>query len=417
MFSNSLTTANKIKTSVLLFAFAKQVVDRKEYSSHVLKQNQKRDFLLSISMLAVTVSLFYLMNCNEVFATPIQNLGPNATTTNTSNSERAQELFDKVKNSVVRIDTLVQYVNPRITVNDEPFLQEPSGSIGSGFVYDESGKIVTNYHVVQGAQAILVKFLNGNGYKGTIVGVEPLIDLAVIQLDPSALYNEKIVPLPLANPSEIRIGTPVVAIGNPIGLTGSMTEGIISQVGRIQKGLFFPDSWVGDLIQTDAPITHGNSGGPLLNFDGEVVGVNDRGVIADISSQSTEPNIGLAISSGTVKRVVDFIIANGSYDAPYLGILVSDIPAFFPEKVGLSEAKGAYVLSVLPDSPSSRAKIESDNVIIKADDMLIKDKADLINYIQTKSPGDNLALTIIDNSGVTKAYDLNLESMPAKFGG
>ena len=122
------------------------------------------------------------------------------------------------------------------------------GSIGSGFVYDESGKIVTNYHVVQGAQAILVKFLNGNGYKGTIVGVEPLIDLAVIQLDPSALYNEKIVPLPLANTSEIRIGTPIVAIGNPIGFTGSMTEGIISQVGRIQKGLFFPDSWVGDLI-------------------------------------------------------------------------------------------------------------------------------------------------------------------------
>ncbi|MGA7977958.1 MAG: S1C family serine protease, partial [Nitrososphaeraceae archaeon] len=148
MFCNSLTTANKIKTSVLLFVPAKQVVDRKEYSSRVSKQNQKRDLLLSISMLAVTVSLFYFMNYNEVFATPIQNLGPNATTTNTSNSERSQELFDKVKNSVVRIDTLVQYVNPRVTVNDEPFLQEPSGSIGSGFVYDESGKIVTNYHVV-----------------------------------------------------------------------------------------------------------------------------------------------------------------------------------------------------------------------------------------------------------------------------
>ena len=181
MFCCCLTTKNIIKTSDLLFVQGKQAVDRKEYSSYVLKQNQKRIILLSISMLVVTVSLFYLMNSNEVFATPVQNLGPNATTANTSNSERSQELFDKVKNSVVRIDTLVQYVNPRVTVNDEPFLQEPSGSIGSGFVYDESGKIVTNYHVVQGAQAILVKFLNGNGYKGTIVGVEPLIDLAVIQ--------------------------------------------------------------------------------------------------------------------------------------------------------------------------------------------------------------------------------------------
>ena len=118
MFCYSLLTANKIKTSELLFVHAKQAVNRKEYSSHVLKQYQKKALLLSISMLAVTASLFYLMNFHEVFATPVQNLGPNATTTNSSNSERSQELFDKVKNSVVRIDTLVQYVNPRITVND-----------------------------------------------------------------------------------------------------------------------------------------------------------------------------------------------------------------------------------------------------------------------------------------------------------
>ena len=416
MFCYSLINQIRSNSSDLLI-HAKQAADYKEYSSYVLKQNQKRDLLLSISILAITVSLFYLMTYHAVFAAPVPSLGPNSTTNNLSNSERSQELFDKVKNSVVRIDTLVQYANPRITVNDKPFLAEPSGSIGSGFVYDESGKIVTNYHVVQDAQAILVKFLNGNGYKGTIVGVEPLIDLAVIQLDPSALFREKLEPLPLAQPSEIRVGTPVVAIGSPIGLTGSMTEGIISQVGRIQKALFFPDSWVGDLIQTDAPITHGNSGGPLLNFDGEVVGVNDRGVSADISTQSIEPNIGLAISSGTVKRVVDSIISNGSYSSPYLGVIISDIPAFFPEKVGLSEAKGAYVLSVLLDGPASRAKIESDNVIIKADDLLIKDKADLINYIQTKSPGDQLALTIIDNAGVTKTYNLNLEFMPSEFGG
>src|ERR1041384_8242949 len=191
------------------------------------------DLLFLISMLAITVTLINFANSNEAAAVSVPKLGlntTNITNNNIADSEMSQELFEKVKNSVVRIDTLAQYINPRVTVNDEPLLEEPAGFIGSGFVYDQSGKIITNYHVVRGAEAILVKFLNGNSYKGTIVGVEPLVDLAVIQLDPSALYKEKITPLPLADPSEIRVGTPVVAIGSPVGLTGSMTEGIISQV-------------------------------------------------------------------------------------------------------------------------------------------------------------------------------------------
>jgi len=401
-----------------LFVQSKSLADCKEYKMSVSKGSQKMDLLFLISMLAITVTMIYLAAGNEAAAVvSVPNLGLNATKSITD-SQRSQELFEKVKNSVVRIDILAQDVNPRVTVNDEPILEAPAGFIGSGFVYDKSGKIVTNYHVVRGAQAILVKFLNGNGYKGTIVGVEPLVDLAVIQLDPSALYKEKLMPLSLADPSDIRVGTPVVAIGSPIGLTGSMTEGIISQVGRIQKALLFADTWVGDLIQTDAPITHGNSGGPLLNFEGEVVGVNDRGIpVAGMESQSTEPNIGLAISAGTVKRVVDFLIANGTYTNPYLGAVISDIPAFFPEKVGLSEAKGAYILSVLPDGPAFTAKIEPKNVVIKADEKLILDKADLINYVQTKSPGDKLVLTIIDNSGIAKTYDVILGSMPEEFGG
>src|SRR6476660_6793532 len=253
-----------------LFVQSKSPADCKEYEMSVSKGSQNMDLLFLISMLAITVTMIYLAAGNEAAAVvSVPNLGLNATMSITD-SQRSQELFEKVKNSVVRIDILAQDVNPRVTVNDEPILEAPAGFIGSGFVYDKSGKIVTNYHVVRGAQAILVKFLNGNGYKGTIVGVEPLVDLAVIQLDPSALYKEKLMPLSLADPSDIRVGTPVVAIGSPIGLTGSMTEGIISQVGRIQKALLFADTWVGDLIQTDAPITHGNSGGPLLNFEGNV---------------------------------------------------------------------------------------------------------------------------------------------------
>ncbi len=241
--------------------------------------------------------------------------------------------------------------------------------------------------------------------------------MAVLQLDPTSLYREKIDPLPLADQAKIKVGTQVVAIGSPIGLTGSMTEGIISQIDRIQKSLFFPNSWVGGLIQTDAPINHGNSGGPLLNLEGAVVGVNDRGIFSDVNSQSIEPNIGLAISAGTVKRIADQIIANGSFNNPDLGVVISDIPPFFPERVGLSEAKGAYILSVIPDSPASKVQIESNNVIIKADDLFIRDKADLINYIQTKSPSNTVVLSIIDNKGFTNTKDIILESMPQEFGG
>lgn len=378
----------------------------------------KEPRLIFIFILTVIASLFCTIDYHQVIGGSLNEIGlDSANSITMSQLERSQDLFNKVKNSVVRIDTLVQYVNPRITVDNEPFLNEPTGFIGSGFVYDEGGKIITNYHVIQDAQAILVKFMNGNGYRATVVGVEPLIDLAVLQLDPSSIYKEKLEPLPLGDPSQIQVGIPVVAIGSPVGLTGSMTEGIVSQVNRIQKSLLFPDSWVGDLIQTDAPINHGNSGGPLLNLNGEVVGVNDRGILSDENSLSTEPNIGLAISSGTVKKVVDHIIANGSFVNPYLGVAISDIPPFFPEKVGLTEAKGAYVLSVIPDGPASRAQVESNNVIVKADEIFIRDKADLINYIQGKSPADAVALTIVDNRGVTNIHDIVLGSMPPEFGG
>jgi len=288
-----------------------------------------------VSTIFIITCVFYLANCSDILAETISPIRTE-TITNFSQSEKSHQLFDKVKNSVIQIDTLIQYVNPKITVDDQSFLNEPTGLIGSGFIYDKSGKIVTNYHVIRDVQAILVKFLNGNSYRATVVGVEPLIDLAVLQLDPTPLYREKIDPLPLADQAKIKVGTQVVAIGSPIGLTGSMTEGIISHIDRIQKSLFFPNSWVGGLIQTDAPINHGNSGGPLLNLEGAVVGVNDRGIFSDVNSQSIEPNIGLAISAGTVKRIADQIIANGSFNNPDLGVVISDIPPFFPERVGLS---------------------------------------------------------------------------------
>ena len=152
--------------------------------------------------------------------------------------------------------------------------------------------------------------MNGNSYTAKVIGIDPLNDIAVIQVHPSALHEEKIQSLPLANSSKLKIGSPVVAIGSPLGLTGSMTQGIVSQINRVEHSLFYPTLWISGLIQIDAPITHGNSGGPLLNYDGEVIRISDRGVAhSRLGTAAEEPNIGLAISADTLKRIVPVLIS------------------------------------------------------------------------------------------------------------
>jgi len=165
------------------------------------------------------------------------------------------QLFSKVKNSVVQINTKKPVVNPQVTINGSPQLLGLQGDTGSGFVYDKYGDIVTNYHVINQVdnKSIYVTFLDGNSYAATIRGKDVHSDLAVLQLDPSAIYRgEPMQNLILANSSAIQIGQPVIAVGSPAGLTGSMTWGIISQTSRVQQD---PTSkfWVGNLLQTDVP--------------------------------------------------------------------------------------------------------------------------------------------------------------------
>jgi len=233
------------------------------------------------------------------FSLPIAQINglKTATTTRinlTSTLSLFPQLFNKVKNSVVQINTKTTIDNPRVTINGSPQFLELQGDTGSGFVYDRDGDIVTNYHVINHVdnKSIYVTFLDGNSYPATIRGMDVHSDLAVLQLDSSALYRgEPMQRMTFANSSAIQIGQPVIAIGSPAGLTGSMTWGIISQTSRVQKD---PTSkfWVGNLLQTDAPTTHGSSGGPLLNLNGEVVGITESGVPSTESlSLLTEPAI------------------------------------------------------------------------------------------------------------------------------
>jgi 2-alkenal reductase len=286
------------------------------------------------------------------------------------------------------------------------------GSLGSGFVYDDQGHIITNYHVVEGAQQLEVDFTTGYKIYGTVIGTDLDSDLAVVKVNAPA---SELHPLPLGNSTSLKVGQTVIAIGNPFGLNGTMTTGIISALGRTldsardaPSGGFFT---AGDIIQTDAAINPGNSGGPLFNMSGEVIGVN-RAIRTTNFTDTGEPvnsGIGFAIAINIVKRVVPVLITEGKYDYPYLGITSIDelnLPQI--EALGLQSFTGAYVTSVTPNGPADQAGIRAGgqttseginaggDMIIAIDGQGIRSFDDLLQYlINNKVPGETVTLTIL----------------------
>ncbi len=298
-----------------------------------------------------------------------------------------------------------------------------SGS-GSGFVYDKSGNIVTNYHVVEGATDVEVDFASGYKTYGTVIGTDLDSDLAVVNVDVPA---EQLVPLPLGDSDQLRVGQTVVAIGNPFGLNGTMTTGIVSALGRTLDSLNTAPSGgyftAGDIIQTDAAINPGNSGGPLFNIDGEVIGIN-RAIRTTSSSSTGDPlnsGIGFAISINIVKRVVPSLISVGFYDYPYLGIgSLSDLSLQTIETLGLERQSGAYVTSVSEGSPADKAGVQGadpttgmgGDLIIGIDGMEILQFDTLLKYlINNKAPGETITLTVL-RDGEEVDLELTLGKRP-----
>jgi 2-alkenal reductase len=292
-------------------------------------------------------------------------------------------------------------------------LGDQGGSQGSGFVYDDQGHIITNFHVVEGATQVEVDFVTGYKIYGTVVGTDLDSDLAIVKVNAPA---SELHPLPLGDSSSLQVGQTVIAIGNPFGLSGSMTTGIISALGRTLEsqreapsgGLFT----AGDIIQTDAAINPGNSGGPLFNLNGEVIGVN-RAIRTNNFTGTGEPlnsGIGFAIAINIVKRVTPVLIAEGQYDYPYLGISSIDelsLPQI--EALGLESFTGAYVTSVTTNSPADKAGLQAGeettsiqglnaggDLIIAIDGQSTPNFDELLQYlINNKSPGDTAVLTVL----------------------
>jgi S1-C subfamily serine protease len=308
-------------------------------------------------------------------------------------------------------------------------ITDSGGSTGSGFVYDKQGHIITNYHVIQGAKEVEVDFPSGYKTFGTIVGTDLDSDLAVILADApeSELY-----PLPLGDSDTLKVGQTVVAIGNPFGLNGTMTTGIVSALGRTLESVrSAPDGGfftAGAIIQTDAAINPGNSGGPLFNLKGEVIGVNRAIRTANFTGGGEPLNsgIGFAVSINIVKRVVPELIRSGKYDYPYVGISSrSDLSLFEIEALKLPRQTGAYIVSVQPNSPAAKAGLRGGNIetsipgvlaggdlIVAVDGRPIHGFDDFLSYlIINKSPGDTIVLTII-RDGQEKDVSLVLDKRP-----
>jgi S1-C subfamily serine protease len=286
--------------------------------------------------------------------------------------------------------------------------------LGSGFVYDGEGHIVTNQHVVEGASTFEIAFSSGFKANGTVIGSDNDADIAVIKVDAPA---SELHPLPIGDSSTLQVGAPVVAIGNPFGLSGTMTTGIISGLGRTSPAHADPTGGYflnADIIQTDAAINPGNSGGPLFDLNSEVIGINESILTNNTNStgQPTNSGVGFAISINLVKKIVPSLIQNGSYKYPYLGLAsTSDLSLAEVQAVGLNTFKGAYVTSVTPGGPADKAGIKAGttstqfnnlnaggDLIVAFDGKPIDTFDQLLSYlITTKSPGDTVTLTIVRN--------------------
>ena len=316
------------------------------------------------------------------------------------------DIFEKAEAGVVRVNT------QRNQTETEP------GGIGSGFVFDKKGHIITNAHVIEDSTKTVVTFLDGRSYNAQIIGVDEYTDIGVIKVNADLKLLH---PLSLGNSSNLQVGEPITAIGNPFGLSGSMTSGIISQMGRLlpsNAGFSIPD-----VIQTDAAINPGNSGGPLLNMRGEIVGINTA--IQSTTGEFT--GVGFAIPSQTVVKIVPTLISEGEYKHPWIGISGRDIDLDMANVLGLKDAIGFLIITVVEDSPASDAGlIGSDktievegreypiggDVIVSVDGIDVRKIDDILIHLQrVKIIGDEMVLEVL-RDGRTTNITIVLQERP-----
>jgi len=352
---------------------------------------------MKIAPFIVVAMIVFVFSGIILYAGHLEIFGQSDDTRN-STSISISKIFKDVQGSVVQI------TRENKQAPDSPG-DENVTSLGSGFVFDKEGRIITNHHVVQDSKSVDVTFIDGNRYVASVIGSDPFNDVAVIKITQN--ISEKLRPLILGNSSGVEVGDQVIAIGNPYGLAGSMSLGIVSQKGRLisTEGSAFS---IPSVIQTDALINPGNSGGPLLNIQEEVIGMNTAGVLSDSGGFS---GIGLAVPSNTISKIVPVLISKGNYTHPWLGVSASTLTSKLTENFeNLSrDFKGVYVDSITKNGPADKAGLRGSttdqygdkhgtDIITAVDNHNVTYMEDLVSYLdENKKPGEKLNLTVLRN--------------------
>jgi S1-C subfamily serine protease len=354
-----------------------------------------------------------------LFAVPPESLKPGTTVTNDYSTSIVEEVTPSFTNSLSQIEIFEKSEPGVVRVNVQRGESEDvSGGVGSGFVFDKKGHIITNAHVIKNANKVVVTFLDGRSYNAEVIGSDEYTDLAVIKVNADLVLLN---PLSIGDSSNLKVGERIAAIGNPFGLSGSMTSGIVSQLGRLLpsgSGYQIPD-----VIQTDAAINPGNSGGPLLNMRGEIVGINTA--IQSATGEFT--GVGFAIPSQTVAKIIPTIIDKGEYKHPWIGIAGRDIDPDMADVLNLKDAIGFLVITVVEDSPAfdagligSDKTIDVDGVnypmggdiILAVDGKEVRKIDDILIHLQrAKSVGDEMVLEVL-RDGRTTNVTIVLDERP-----
>ena len=328
----------------------------------------------------------------------------------TKNAVETQDAFVQVhkntKDSIVNIRT-----KKTVVVNTYNPLEEllfgrsggeekrESGALGSGFVVSEDGYIVTNNHVVSNADEIFVKFSDGREYKTKLIGTSPEVDIAVLKIE----SNEKFKPLEFSDSDKVEIGQWSIAFGNPMGLNDSMTVGVVSASGRSSLGI----EEIENFIQTDAAINQGNSGGPLIDINGKVIGVNT----AILSTSGGSVGLGFAIPSNLASVVKDSIIATGKFEKPYIGVYLNNLDSDKIKVLNIKSTNGVLIAKVIPNGPASRAGIQTNDVVVAVNGKPVNSAGAFIGELAAKKIGETVELSIIRNSQTVKVR-VALEETP-----
>jgi S1-C subfamily serine protease len=354
-----------------------------------------------------------------LFIAPPESLKPEISVTNGHSASIVGETTPLFSKSLSLIEIFEKSEPGVVRVNVQRGESEDvSGGVGSGFVFDKKGHIITNAHVVKNANKVIVTFLDGRSYNADVIGSDEYTDIAVIKVNADLVLLN---PLSIGDSSNLKVGEGIAAIGNPFGLSGSMTSGIVSQLGRLLpsgSGYQIPD-----VIQTDAAINPGNSGGPLLNMRGEIVGINTA--IQSATGEFT--GVGFAIPSQTVAKIVPTLILDGEYKHPWIGIAGRDIDPDMANVLNLKDAVGFLVITVVEDSPAfdagligSDKTIEVEGVsypmggdfILAVDGKEVRKIDDILIHLQrAKSVGDEMVLEVL-RDGRTTNVTITLDERP-----